>query len=73
VVGVLFLLEFKVYRFVASEEDSAEAVLIPLLRGDRGNGRSTAWMRANVRDGCGDGLELKQRIAQFAKIRFWIS
>jgi len=47
VVGVLFL-ELNGYRFVAAEEDAAEAVLS--LAAGRLEGRAfTAWMRANVK------------------------
>lgn len=47
VVGVLFL-ELNGYRFVASEEDAAEAVL-SLAAGRIGEEAFGAWMRANVK------------------------
>ena len=47
VVGVLFL-ELNGYRFVASEEDAAQAVL-SLAAGTMEEARFAAWMRANVK------------------------
>jgi death on curing protein len=47
VVGVLFL-ELNGHRFVASEEDAAQAVL-SLAAGRLEEGAFAAWMRANVR------------------------
>jgi death-on-curing protein len=47
VVGVLFL-ELNGYRFVASEEDAAEAVL-SLAAGRLEEEAFAAWMRANVK------------------------
>jgi death-on-curing protein len=47
VVGVLFL-ELNGYRFLASEEDAAEAVL-SLAAGRIGEEAFAAWMRANVK------------------------
>lgn len=47
VVGVLFL-ELNGYRFVASEEDAAQAVL-SLAAGTMEEAAFAAWMRANVR------------------------
>jgi death-on-curing protein len=47
VVGVLFL-ELNGYRFVASEEDAAQAVL-SLAAGRIGEEAFAAWMRANVK------------------------
>jgi death-on-curing protein len=49
VVGVLFL-ELNGYRFVASEEDAAQAVL-SLAAGRLEEGAFAAWMRANVKRG----------------------
>ena len=47
VVGVLFL-ELNGYRFVASEEDAAQAVL-SLAAGTLEESAFAAWMRANVK------------------------
>ena len=47
VMGVLFL-ELNGYRFVASEEDAAQAVL-SLAAGTMEEGRFAAWMRANAK------------------------
>jgi death-on-curing protein len=47
VVGVLFL-ELNGYRFVASEEDAAQAVL-SLAAGTLEEAAFAAWMRANAR------------------------
>jgi death-on-curing protein len=47
VVGVLFL-ELNGYRFAASEEDAAQAVL-SLAAGRIGEEAFAAWMRANVK------------------------
>jgi death-on-curing protein len=47
VVGVLFL-ELNGYRFLASEEDAAQAVL-NLAAGRIGEEAFAAWMRANVK------------------------
>jgi len=47
VVGVLFL-ELNGYRFVASEEDAAQAVL-SLAAGTLEESAFVAWMRANVK------------------------
>lgn len=47
VVGVLFL-ELNGYRFVASEEDAAQAVL-SLAAGTMEEAAFAAWMRANVK------------------------
>jgi len=47
VVGVLFL-ELNGYRFVASEEDAAEAVL-SLAAGKIEEQAFAAWMRANAK------------------------
>lgn len=47
VVGVLFL-ELNGYRFVASEQDAAQAVL-SLAAGRLEEGAFAAWMRANVK------------------------
>ena len=47
VVGVLFL-ELNGYRFIASEEDAAQAVL-SLAAGTLKEAAFAAWMRANVK------------------------